>query len=68
MATHTLHPDSHTHGLADGCPRCEEHAEHPTWTLDEANLAALRERVEKGLGARSDNEARAMRNLAEARR
>lgn len=37
---HTDHPDVHTHGLADGCPRCEEHAENPT-SLDARMLGAL---------------------------
>lgn len=43
MTTHTYHEDSHTHGLADGCPRCEEHAEHPERNLDSRNLKRLME-------------------------
>lgn len=41
MATHTPHPDSHTHGLQAGCPRCEEHAEHPERSLDDENKKRL---------------------------
>ena len=41
MSVHTLHPDSHTHGLADGCPRCDEHAADPINTLDERNLRRI---------------------------
>ena len=41
MAADSSHPDSHTHGLADDCPRCAEHAEHPIQSLDERNLARL---------------------------
>lgn len=68
MATHTYHPDSHTNGLADDCPRCAEHAEHPVESLDAANLLALWERmieVEYGDGAgyRSATEVSAARSL-----
>lgn len=38
---HSPHPDTHTHGLHDGCPRCEEHAEHPIQSLDDANLGRI---------------------------
>lgn len=41
MTTHTLHEDSHEHGLAMGCPRCHEHSLHPERSLDRANLARL---------------------------
>lgn len=41
MASHGPHPDSHTHGLADGCPRCQEHAEHPERGLDRDNIRRL---------------------------
>lgn len=60
---HTWHPDTHTHGLADGCPRCDQHAEHPEASLDRQNQALLRLRIEKGLPARSANEAKAMSKL-----
>ena len=61
-----LHPDTHTHGLADNCPRCAEHAQHPTLSLDQVNLAMLRSRIEQGLEARSENEARAMDRITDA--
>lgn len=41
MTIHTIHPDSHTHGLADDCPRCAEHAVDPVLTLDDGNLARI---------------------------
>jgi hypothetical protein len=40
MAQHTEHPDSHTHGLADGCPRCEAAIETPQ-LCDDENLARI---------------------------
>lgn len=64
MASHTFHPDTHTHGLADGCPRCDEHAERPEVGLDAENLWVLRDRMLRGVGPRSKNERRAMTNLA----
>lgn len=42
MSTHTFHPDTHEAGLQPGCPRCEEHADHPLAGLDSINLARLR--------------------------
>ena len=41
MTTHSLHEDSHTHGLADDCLRCQEHLERPDLTLDRRNIARL---------------------------
>jgi len=41
MTAHSPHPDSHTHGLADDCPRCQEHAEHPARSLDRDNIKRL---------------------------
>lgn len=38
MTIHTPHPDTHEHGLQDGCPRCAEHAIDPVLTLDDSNL------------------------------
>jgi hypothetical protein len=38
VTVHAPHPDTHTHGLADGCARCAEHAEHPFHSLDNRNL------------------------------
>lgn len=60
MTVHTSHPPSHTHGLADDCPRCAEHAEHPFESLDTVNLRELLYRVNLDLPARSGNERRAM--------
>jgi len=45
MSSHTLHPDSHTHGLADDCPRCAEHADDPFASLDANNLRMLYDRT-----------------------
>ena len=45
MSVHTMHPDSHEHGLADDCPRCAEHAEDPFAFLDDRNLTLLAERT-----------------------
>lgn len=67
MASHEYHPDSHEHGLADGCARCREHSEHPFETLDDRMLLALYERTllwrvgARGGEARSENEGAAMR-------
>ena len=63
MSTHGFHPDTHEHGLADDCPRCTEHAEHPLDSLDVENLRALLARINADYAARSENEARAMQNL-----
>ena len=66
MASHTLHPDTHTDGLADGCPRCDQHAVHPLESLDETNITALKLRVLDNLPPRSDNERLAMRKVKAA--
>lgn len=42
---HSSHQDVHTHGLADNCDRCAEHAEHPWRDLDEEVLRDLVERA-----------------------
>lgn len=60
MSTHMVHDDSHTHGLADGCPRCYEHSLHPFETLDNTNIVNLALRVEADEDARSVNERTAM--------
>ena len=65
VTTHTWHADVHACGLADDCPRCAEHAEHPLQSLDTAMVNELLRRVNLGLRPRSDNEAIAMRRLAE---
>lgn len=66
MSVHTLHPDSHTHGLADACPRCAEHAADPFSSLDDENLQMLVGRTqlwmrdEGDFFPRSDTEQKAM--------
>ena len=66
MATHVVHPDAHTNGLADGCPRCEEHAMRPFDSLDDENLGMLMCRIRDKLPARSDNEYKAMQHVKNA--
>jgi hypothetical protein len=39
MATHRVHPDIASHGLADDCERCDQLAGRP-WELDDSNLRA----------------------------
>jgi hypothetical protein len=68
VSTHTFHPDTYEHGLADGCPRCDEHAAHPLESLDSRNLRALIDRVLAHASARSDNEAKAMNIIRDAGR
>jgi hypothetical protein len=64
---HSLHPDSHEHGLADDCPRCAEHAEHPFESLDDENLVALATRTVAWMRdeeyPRSETETTAMRYM-----
>lgn len=60
MSSHTVHPDTHDSGLADDCPRCDEHAQHPFESLDDTNLLNLLSRVNLDLPARSGNERKAM--------
>ena len=66
--THTPHPPTLTHGLADGCGRCFEHADHPFESLDNEHLQDLvrRVRTRDDNPPRSNNEARAMRAVATA--
>lgn len=40
MTSHSFHEDSHEAGLADDCPRCQEHALEPTG-LDAQNLRRI---------------------------
>jgi len=68
VSTHTLHPSTLEHGLADGCPRCAEHAEHPLYALDLENQRNLLERINMEWAPRSENEARAMESLTRAMR
>lgn len=66
MTQHTFHPDSHREGLADGCPRCAEHAADPLAGLDREMVERLHERIVMGWPGRSDNERLAMANLRAA--
>lgn len=66
MTIHALHPPIHEYGLADDCPRCAEHAEHPLDSLDLENQRELLRRVNMEWAPRSENEARAMVNLDRA--
>jgi hypothetical protein len=66
MSTHTVHPDVHEHGLADGCDRCGEHAQNPLTSLDEGTLRALLQRVVNRDGYRSENERVAILNMTRA--
>jgi len=68
MVAHTKHPDSHSHGLADWCPRCDEHAEHPFDSLDDENLKTLILKVRLNDEPRSRNEADAMYYIGKAMR
>lgn len=68
--SHTFHPPTIDAGLADGCPRCDEHAAHPLESLDSANLRQLWDRMigleyqdDDACRPRSENEGRAMRVL-----
>ena len=69
MSSHTYHPSIHEHGLADGCPRCAEHAETPWLSLDNENLEALVRRTQKwrrdpfAARPRTENEHKAMRKI-----
>ena len=68
MASHTFHPDSHEFGLADGCPRCDEHAKEPFLSLDDVNLRELVRAVKGDEEPRSLNEDDAMAHVAIALR
>lgn len=66
VATHN-HPTSiKEHGLADGCPRCDEHAEDPFLGLDDGNMEQLIDRLADRTDSRSANEGLAMARLARA--
>ncbi|KKM83387.1 hypothetical protein LCGC14_1309830 [marine sediment metagenome] len=68
MTTHSIHGDIHEEGLADGCPRCEEHGESPFTGLDDQMLSSLVQRVEDWDSnfPRSMNESNAMRAVERA--
>lgn len=64
--THTTHEEIREHGLADGCPRCEEHAQDPFRSLDDGNLNELLIRAENDERPRSQNEGIAMNKVRDA--
>ena len=66
MSSHSYHPDTHTNGLADKCPRCQEHAERPFNSLDDENLQNLVDRIRHDLEPRSFNESLAMLTVRRA--
>lgn len=45
MTVHSVHTPVSTHGLADDCPRCAEHAVEPFAYLDDESLKALVDRT-----------------------
>jgi hypothetical protein len=64
---HTIHDDIRDVGLVDGCPRCEEHAEHPIRDLDLANLRRLIELAcDRSIRPRSQAEGVAAANVLTA--
>ena len=66
MSSHIYHPDSLEVGLVDGCPRCEEHAEHPFESLDNEHLVQLFNRVMANpRSGRTQNEQQAMNVIDE---
>lgn len=66
VATHNDHPSIRDSGLADGCPRCKEHAEYPFEGLDSGNMESLIDRIADGTDSRSVNEDDAMRVISKA--
>lgn len=41
MTIHTIHGPITQYGLADDCPRCQEHAANPLEGLDASNIGRL---------------------------
>jgi hypothetical protein len=70
MTVHSYHPDTHEHGLADGCERCAELAADPFAGLDDENLRLLAGRavlwMRDEVYPRSQNEALALRAVERA--
>ena len=65
--THTVHTDVSVAGLADGCPRCLEHAADPVRDLDLENLRFIVNlAANRDLRPRSDAEGRAAANVLTA--
>ncbi len=68
MSSHTQHGSIHEEGLADNCPRCDEHAARPFDGLDDGNMENLIAMVVNDLPSRSDNERLAMYKVEGAMR
>lgn len=66
MSAHTVHPSIRENGLADGCPRCSEHAERPFHGLDDGNMESLIDRIVGQGQPRGTNEAIAMAHMKDA--
>ena len=66
MTTHIVHPSIRENGLADGCPRCGEHAERPFEGLDDGDMESLIDRVVDRATPRSTQEAIAMAQVMNA--
>jgi len=66
VSAHIAHPSIRENGLADGCPRCGEHAEYPFEGLDDGNLDNLINRVVDKETPRSTQEAIAMAKASDA--
>ncbi len=66
VSIHSVHPSIRENGLADGCPRCEEHAESQFEGLDEGNMESLIDRLASRADPRSINEDNAMRVVSKA--
>jgi len=71
MPSHSVHEDTHTHGLNDDCDRCAQLASRP-WELDDDNLRTAWNRMlavefadPEKMSYRSDNEARLGKRLYE---
>lgn len=66
MIAHNVHPSIRENGLANGCPRCHEHAGMPFLGLDDGNMRDLIVRIEARIPPRSTNEAIAMARVKDA--
>jgi hypothetical protein len=66
LSTHFHSEDIVEYGLQDDCDRCSEHAAHPLESLDNSVLLDLAERVRHNVRSRSENEAVALKNMAQA--
>ncbi len=66
MSAHNPHPSIKENGLADDCPRCDEHAQYPFEGLDDRNLEDIVSRLAGDELPRSINEDVAMGNVKDA--